>query len=174
MTVTFFSSHRRLELKSVPRENNSHPCAQRTLHPICVVFHACTLALRTCFGPCHTRFVSAAWTVLHLARSGTGDRGGDGRETEKCSLRVGVIWWVVVFFVSRADWLSTAPDDTCGIKVYSATSAAFFHRMHEAVLSLDKINLDVSYLFHYPSHAMKCGTNTKEQWNNRKVTAQLQ
>ena len=38
MTVTFLSSHRRLELKSDPRENNSHPCAQRTLHPFCVVF----------------------------------------------------------------------------------------------------------------------------------------
>ena len=30
MTVTYFSPHRRLELKSDPRENNSHPCAQRT------------------------------------------------------------------------------------------------------------------------------------------------
>ena len=29
MTVTFLSAHRRLELKSDPRENNSHPCAQR-------------------------------------------------------------------------------------------------------------------------------------------------
>ena len=37
MTVTFLSSHRRLELKSDPRENNSHPCAQRTLHLFCVV-----------------------------------------------------------------------------------------------------------------------------------------
>ena len=26
------------------RENNSHPCAQRTLHPFCVVFHACMVA----------------------------------------------------------------------------------------------------------------------------------
>ena len=44
MTVTFLSSHRRLELKSDPRENNSHPCAQRTWHPYCVVFHACMVA----------------------------------------------------------------------------------------------------------------------------------
>ena len=44
MAVTFLSSHRRLELKSDPRENNSHPCAQRTLHLFCVVFHACMVA----------------------------------------------------------------------------------------------------------------------------------
>ena len=44
MTVTFLSSHRRLELKSDPRVNNSHPCAQRTLHPFCVVSHACMVA----------------------------------------------------------------------------------------------------------------------------------
>ena len=44
MTVTFLSSHRRLELKSDPRENNSHPCAQRTLHTFCVVSHACMVA----------------------------------------------------------------------------------------------------------------------------------
>ena len=43
MTVTYFSAHRRLELKSDPRENNSHPCAQRTLHPFCVVSHACIM-----------------------------------------------------------------------------------------------------------------------------------
>ena len=41
MTVTFLSSHRRLGPKSDRRENNSHLCAQRTLHPFCVVFHAC-------------------------------------------------------------------------------------------------------------------------------------
>ena len=41
MTVTYFSAHRRLGRKSDRRENNSHPCAQRTLHPFCVVFHAC-------------------------------------------------------------------------------------------------------------------------------------
>ena len=45
MTVTFLSSHRRLELKSDPRENNSHPCAQRTLHPFCVVSHSCMFSL---------------------------------------------------------------------------------------------------------------------------------
>ena len=44
MTVTFLSSHRRLEVKSDPRENNSHPCAQRTLHPCCVVSHSCMVA----------------------------------------------------------------------------------------------------------------------------------
>ena len=44
MTVTYFSAHRRLELKSDPRENNSHPCAQRTLHPFCVVSHSCMVA----------------------------------------------------------------------------------------------------------------------------------
>ena len=37
MIVTYFSSHRRLELKSDPRENNSHPCAPRTLPFFCVV-----------------------------------------------------------------------------------------------------------------------------------------
>ena len=36
--------HRRLGPKSDRRENNSHPCAQRTLHPFCVVFHACMVA----------------------------------------------------------------------------------------------------------------------------------
>ena len=46
LTVTFFSAHRRLELKSDPRENNSHPCAQRTLHPFSVVFHACIKGLK--------------------------------------------------------------------------------------------------------------------------------
>ena len=40
MTVTFLSSRKRLE--SDPRENDSHPCAQRTLHPFCVVSHACS------------------------------------------------------------------------------------------------------------------------------------
>ena len=44
MTVTILSSHRRLELKSDPRENNSHPCAQRTWHPFCVVSHSCMVA----------------------------------------------------------------------------------------------------------------------------------
>ena len=44
MTVTFLSSHRRLELKSDPRENNSHLCAQRTLHPFCVVSHSCNVS----------------------------------------------------------------------------------------------------------------------------------
>ena len=44
MTVTYFSSHRRLGPKSDQREINSHPCARRTLHPFCVVFHACTVA----------------------------------------------------------------------------------------------------------------------------------
>ena len=34
MTVTFLSSHGRLELKSDPRENNSHPSAQRTFAPV--------------------------------------------------------------------------------------------------------------------------------------------
>ena len=43
MTVTFLSSHRLLELKSDPRENNSHPCAQRTLHLFCVVSHSCKI-----------------------------------------------------------------------------------------------------------------------------------
>ena len=43
MTVTFLSSHRRLGPKSDRRENNSHPCAQRTLHPFCVVFILGTL-----------------------------------------------------------------------------------------------------------------------------------
>ena len=41
MTVTYFSAHRRLGPKSDQRENNSHPCAQRTLYPFCVVFHTC-------------------------------------------------------------------------------------------------------------------------------------
>ena len=41
MTVTCFSAHRRLEFKSDPRENNSHSCAQHTLHPFCVVSHSC-------------------------------------------------------------------------------------------------------------------------------------
>ena len=36
--------HRRLGPKSDQRENNSHPCAQRTLHPFCVVFHTCMVA----------------------------------------------------------------------------------------------------------------------------------
>ena len=44
MTVTYFSAHRRLGPKSDRIENNSHPCAQRTLHPFCVVFHACMVA----------------------------------------------------------------------------------------------------------------------------------
>ena len=44
MTLTSFSSHRRLELKSDRIENNSHPCAQRTLHPFCVVSHSCMVA----------------------------------------------------------------------------------------------------------------------------------
>ena len=44
MTVTFLSAHRRLELKSDPRVNNSHPCAQRTLRPFCVVSHSCTFS----------------------------------------------------------------------------------------------------------------------------------
>ena len=44
MTVTYFSAHRRLGPKSDRTENNSHPCAQRTLHPFCVVFHACMVA----------------------------------------------------------------------------------------------------------------------------------
>ena len=30
--------------KSDQRENKSHPCAQRTLHPFCVVFHTCMVA----------------------------------------------------------------------------------------------------------------------------------
>ena len=36
--------HRRLGPKSDRRENNSHLCAQRTLHPCCVDFHACMVA----------------------------------------------------------------------------------------------------------------------------------
>ena len=44
MTVTCFSAHRRLELKLDCIENNSHPCAQRTLHPFCVVSHSCMVA----------------------------------------------------------------------------------------------------------------------------------
>ena len=44
MTVTYFSAHRRLELKSDRIENNSHPCAQRTLHPFCVVSLSCMVA----------------------------------------------------------------------------------------------------------------------------------
>ena len=46
VTVTHFSAHKRLglESKSDRMENNSHPCAQRTLHPFCVVFHACMVA----------------------------------------------------------------------------------------------------------------------------------
>ena len=47
MTVTYFSAHRRLELKSDRMENNSHPCAQRTLHPFCVVSHSCMEAEQT-------------------------------------------------------------------------------------------------------------------------------
>ena len=37
--------HRRLQLKSDRMENNSHPCAQRILHPFCVVSHSCTNAV---------------------------------------------------------------------------------------------------------------------------------
>ena len=44
MTVTYFSAHRRLGPKSDRIENNSHPCAQRTLHTFCVVVHACMVA----------------------------------------------------------------------------------------------------------------------------------
>ena len=36
--------HRRLGPKSDRIENNTHPCAQRTLHPFCVVFHTCMVA----------------------------------------------------------------------------------------------------------------------------------
>ena len=43
-TVTFIFTHRRLGPKSDQRENNSHPCAQRTLHPFCVVSHSCMVA----------------------------------------------------------------------------------------------------------------------------------
>ena len=41
MTVTYFTAHRRLGPKSDRIDDNYHPCAQRTLHPFCVVFHAC-------------------------------------------------------------------------------------------------------------------------------------
>ena len=44
MTVTYFSAHRPLELKSDRIENNSHHCAQRTLHPFCVVSNSCMVA----------------------------------------------------------------------------------------------------------------------------------
>ena len=36
-------AHRRLGPKSDQRENNSHPCAQRTSHPFSVVFHTCRI-----------------------------------------------------------------------------------------------------------------------------------
>ena len=38
---TLLFTHRPLGPKSDQRENNSHPCAQSTLHPFCVVFHTC-------------------------------------------------------------------------------------------------------------------------------------
>ena len=63
---TYFSSHRRLGPKSDRMENNSHPCAQRTLHPLCVVFHACMVG------------IPGIWILIYSWYCGIWISSGDG------------------------------------------------------------------------------------------------
>ena len=66
LTVTYFSSHRRLELKSDPRENNAHPCAQRTLHPFCVVSHSCTFGVESLFCTLQSGLMTRSFVPTNL------------------------------------------------------------------------------------------------------------
>ena len=63
-------THRRPGTKLDRREHNCHPCAQRTLHPLCVVFHTCMLEKRFYF-----EITEMCKNVDDCIKSDCGDKG---------------------------------------------------------------------------------------------------